>query len=247
MTWEMQALYRAGLAAGLSLAATLGMSMASAAPVSAATVHHVTMTGFPNPAFCVEGNCGNHTVTIAPGDTVVWTYSDGVCDLSAICPGHTASSTSGPASFGSPRLYGPRLLSPSGPTSYSVSFGTSGTYNYTCAYHGTGPSGGALHMDGAVVVQNASSQGPLNNGNPVVVNNPGSGVSGTGTGSSSNLPVGTSNSVSSDELPNTFVPGLPVAGRALGAPATFTLAALALLGTLPAVLVLTARLAARRS
>jgi plastocyanin len=235
----------------LTLAATLGMSMAAAAPVAAAaTVHHVTMTGFPtNPAFCVEGNCGNHSVTIAPGDTVVWTYSDGTCDLSAVCPGHTASSTSGPASFGSPTMYGPRLLNPSGPTTYALSFSAPGTYKYMCAFHGTGPSGGAMHMDGVVVVAGGGAQGAQSSGNPIVVPPGSSSASGpgAGSGSSSNFPLATSNSVPSDELPNTFVPGLPVAGRGVGMPATIILAAVALLATLPAALLLTVRLAARRS
>lgn len=201
-------LYKAAVAAGLTLGATLGMVIASSAPAAAATTHNVTMTGFPtNPSYCVEGDCNVHTVTIAPGDTVVWTYADNTCDLTAVCPGHTVSSTGGPGQFSSATMYGPRLLKPGGPTTFSVTFGNPGTYSYTCAFHGSGASRGALHMDGAVQVLAPPHQSAQSNG-PVVTVNPGSNTA----ASTDEMPTGTSNSVSADLLPNTYIPGLPIAG-----------------------------------
>ncbi len=235
-------LYRAALAAGLTLAATLGMSVVTAVPATAATTHHVTMTGFPtNPAFCVEGDCSNHTVIVSPGDTVVWTFSDGLCDLSAVCPGHTASSTS----FDSGTMHGARLLGGGATSPFGVTFGSSGTYQYACKIHGSAATGGVMHMDGAVVVLGPASQSVLGS-SPIVITNPGFGPAGSGSGNGS-LPIGTSNSVSSDQLPNTFIPGLPVAGRAPVAPAWMLLALGAMLAGLPAVLLTTVGLAARRS
>lgn len=206
MIHRAEGLYRVALAAGLTLAATLGMSIAAATPVAAATTHHVTMNNF---TYCVEGDCSNHTLTVSPGDTVVWNYADSTCDLLLLgCPGHTA--------FSSPTMHTPS------PTSYSRAFGQSGTYTYTCAYHGTGPSGGLQHMDGAIVVQAAGAQG---NGSI----------------------VGTTNSVSSDELPNTFVPGLPLAGHTAAPPSWLLLALAVAMATTPAVLLISLRLAARRT
>jgi plastocyanin len=197
---------RVALATIASVAAAGALMLGSATPAAAAT-HHVTMTGFPtNPQFCVEGNCSNHTLTLAAGDTVTWTYSDAGCDATLVCPGHSASSTGGSGSFqSSPTMFGPRLMNPSGPTTYSVTFGGTGTYNYTCAYHGSGPSAGVYHMDGAIVVTGVSSQavGPGSGGSS------GPGGSNSANGFFSN---GTSTTVSSDQLPNTFVPGLPNSG-----------------------------------
>jgi plastocyanin len=188
----------------------MGLALGTATPAAAATTHHVTMTGFPtNPSFCVEVDCSNHTLTLAAGDTVVWYYSDGYCDATqGACPGHTATSTSGPGSFSSPTMYGQRVLS-SGPTTYSVTFGAAGTYNYTCGIHGSGPSAGVYHMDGALVVRGPAGQ-TVQGSRPIVAAGPGGpGGPGSANGFFSN---GTSDTVSSDLLPNTFVPGLPNSG-----------------------------------
>ncbi len=201
---DLRGLYRAALATGLTLVAVFGLSIASASPAAAATTHHVTLSNF---TYCVEGNCNNHTLTISPGDTVVWTYADSVCDLTLVCLGHTATSTGGPSAFNSPTMHTPGALTGNTPTTYGLSFFSSGTYTYTCAFHGSGASNGLLHMDGAIVVQAAAIQRTLNS-RPVVITPPGS-----GSGSASGAPPGTISS-----LPVVITPPGSGSGSTSGAP-----------------------------
>ena len=146
---DLRGLYRAALATGLTLVAVFGLSIASASPAAAATTHHVTLSTF---AYCVEGDCNNHTLTISAGDTVVWTYADPTCIL--VCPSHTATSTGGPSAINSPKLHTPGAT-------YGLSFSSPGTFTYTCAVLGS-------VMSGAIVVQAAALQVTLNS-RPVVI------------------------------------------------------------------------------
>ena len=263
------------MATGLTLVAVFGLSIASASPAAAATIHHVTLSNF---TYCVEGDCSNHTLTISPGDTVVWTYADSVCDLTLVCLGHTATSTGGPTAFNSPKMHTPGALTGNTPTTYGLAFSSPGTYTYTCAFHGSVASNGLLHLDGAIVVQAAALQGALNSP-PTLITHPGSGSSstaaippgaldsppvvitppgsGSGSGSASGapndrldlrpflLPIAPYLSVSANELPNTFVPNLPSTGRGLSPRSWMLLELAASLGTMSAAL-LALRLATRR-
>ena len=82
------------------------LNMATAEPTTAS----ISISGFAfNPS----------TLTISAGTIVTWTNNDGVS--------HTATSTSGSASFDSGTL--------SNGGTYSVTFTTTGTYNYQCNFH----------------------------------------------------------------------------------------------------------------
>ena len=94
----------------------LGFSSLSAlAPVTEASeprhTPSVTIQGF---SFSPATN-----LTVHSGDTVTWTNNDGAS--------HTASSTSGPASFDSGTI--------SGGATFDFTFTTAGTYDYRCDFH----------------------------------------------------------------------------------------------------------------
>ena len=89
-------------------------SLSVLAPVTEASptraTHSVSIQGF---AF------GPSSLTIDTGDSVTWTNNDGTT--------HTATSTSGPASFDSGGI--------SGGATFTFSFTTAGTYDYRCDIH----------------------------------------------------------------------------------------------------------------
>ena len=112
----------AGTALALAAVAVLGVS-----PAVAATGHAVTIQNF---AFTPG------SLTISVGDSVTWTNKDSTA--------HTATSTSGPASFNS------GTLNPG--AQFTFTFTTAGTYSYHCSFH---PS-----MTATITVQQASSSAP---------------------------------------------------------------------------------------
>ena len=189
---------------GLAASGVLGVltaglaTLANPLPAGAADVS-ISMQGFPNPQFCVNGDCSKHSVTITEGQTVTWNYQDTGCDVFAPCPGHTATYPGPtPDTIESPTMRDTLPLVHPGPyqTSYAFTFTRTGTYNYYCAYHGKSQTAGVLNMDGVVVVK------------PTVA-----GATDGSTGGSGSNPNGSTTAAFSDRLPNTYVPGLPSAGQ----------------------------------
>jgi plastocyanin len=221
---------------GLATSGVLGVltaglaTVAGPAPAAAADVT-ITMQNFPNPQFCVNGDCANHSVTITEGQTVTWNYQDTGCDVVVACPGHTASYPgSTPEKFESGQLRGSTVpFFQPGPyaTSFTFTFTRPGTYSYFCAYHGKDQTSGVLNMNGVVVVKpapNVSSSGATP-GEPTQVGSPSS-----------------TTADFSDLLPNTYVPGLPSAGAQAASTEQddalpLILAAIALMATVTATLV----------
>ena len=94
----------------------MGLSSLSVlAPVTEASQSRHT------PSVSIQGFAFNPStnLTVHAGDSVIWTNNDGAS--------HTASSTSGPASFDSGTI--------SGGATFSFTFTTAGTYNYRCDFH----------------------------------------------------------------------------------------------------------------
>jgi plastocyanin len=83
------------------------------------------------------------TVVIGVNNTVVWTNKDTAF--------HTATSSSGPASFNSKCLdgVGATCIPGTGPSSssYQFTFTVAGTYHYSCSYH--------AWMQGTIIVKSA--------------------------------------------------------------------------------------------
>jgi plastocyanin len=119
----------AALAALLAVAAALVSLLALPAPaIRGAVTHEVTIVDF---AF------GPADLTIQVGDTVRWTNQGGT--------DHTATSTSGPASFSSPGLA-------TGAT-FEFTFTVAGVYEYRCSFH---PS-----MTGGITVEAPATPTPV--------------------------------------------------------------------------------------
>lgn len=201
------------------MVAVAAMLTMSAVPAAAGTNVRVHMHDFQ---FCPEVNgalqCPGTTagsvgvVTIHPGDSVTWIYDESSsdpagCNSPALqlplpgsphCPGHTVTKDNQP--------YHASCVATAGTgCPYTFTFNYGGSFEYYCAYHGGRTQGNTPltpvvpNMDGRVVVVAPGAT------NPPVSNTVNAGT-GRSTGS-------TTTAASSVDLPNTYVPGLPNAGR----------------------------------
>jgi LPXTG-motif cell wall-anchored protein len=99
---------------------------AAAAPANAATTHNVSLAGV---------SFSPKTLTIAPGDTVIWTNNSGLP--------HTVTADNGSFDSGS--------LAPG--QAFTHTFATAATVAYHCSFHG---AAGGIGMAGTVVVRSAT-------------------------------------------------------------------------------------------
>jgi LPXTG-motif cell wall-anchored protein len=116
---------RAGVAALVISLTGIGIAAAQAAPADAATTRNVSIVGL---------SFSPRTLTVQPGDTVVWTNNSGLA--------HTVTADNGSFDSGS--------LSPG--QTFSHTFSSAGTVPYHCSFHG---AAGGIGMSGTIVVQAA--------------------------------------------------------------------------------------------
>jgi plastocyanin len=89
------------------------------------------------------------TVTIAAGDTIVWSWVTGAIGHNVISTG--APSFTNKGSTTTPGTVGVDFFN--APASHQVIFPAAGTYEYFCSQHGTtGGAGGNTGMQGTVQV-----------------------------------------------------------------------------------------------
>src|SRR5262245_4649824 len=116
----------AGFGAVLFWLASIAVGVAASPSAGAATTHGVSMIGV---AFSPK------TLTVQPGDTVIWTNNSGIA--------HTVTADDGSFTSGS--------VSPG--QTFSHTFSTAGTVAYHCSFHG---AAGGIGMAGTIVVQSGA-------------------------------------------------------------------------------------------
>lgn len=139
------------LVTGLGVAAlspTLGAAATPKAPklsMRADNFRFCLMTA----AQCLPTDSGN-VVTVTPGTTVTWTYTDTACDAVLPCPGHNVR-------FGAT---GGKTIKKDHVTLYRRTFTKPGRYAYQCAIHAS------VGMTGVIVVGSSAPAPPPPKSNP---------------------------------------------------------------------------------